>query len=283
MPPEQRSTYLAGEARKHDPDRYLCALFAPAERRDAVLGLILFDHELARVPDIVSQPMAGYIRYQWWRDALDELGQGKPPRQHPVVAELALTLERRWVGADALQALVDARELALEDVAGEDLDALERYVASTSGALQALIYAALGGCEPREADGAAAIGTGYGLTGIIRALAHGVRRPRPVLPEALLAEAGVTPRETGIASMSEGVGRAVAGILARVDAALARGRERAGRPPQELMAAFLPAALAGAHARRIRRLGGDPFRAAELARPATAPLELAARSLLRQP
>jgi phytoene synthase len=283
LPPEQRSTYLAAEARKHDPDRYLCALFAPAERRDAVLGLILFHHELARVPDIVSQPMAGYIRYQWWRDAVDELCQGKPPRQHPVIAELALALRRQWVSGDALQALIDARELALEQVGGDDLDALERYVASTSGALQALVYTALGGLQPIEAEGAADVGTAYGLTGIVRAVAQEARRTRPVLPPALLAEAGVTPREDDTAGMSEGLDRAVAGILARADGALARGRQRAGRPARALMAAFLPAALAGAYARRIRRLGGDPVRAAEVTRPASAPLELLARSLLRQP
>src|SRR4029453_16066143 len=121
-------SYLVAEARKHDPDRYLCALFAPAERRNTVLGLVLFHHELARVPDVVSQPMAGYIRYQWWRDALDELTQGKPPRQHPVVAELASALQRGWASVDALQALIDAREVMLEHVGAEDINSLERYV-----------------------------------------------------------------------------------------------------------------------------------------------------------
>ena len=283
MPPEQRSTYLAAEARKHDPDRYLCALFAPAERRDAVLGLVLFHHELARVPDVVSQPMAGYIRYQWWRDALDELTQGRPPRQHPVVAELASALQRGWASVDALQALIGAREVALEQVDAEDLDGLQSYVASTSGALQALVYAALGGNRPNEAEGAADLGTSYGLTGIVRAVAQEMRRQRPALPPALLAEAGVTPREIETGSMSEGLGRVVDGILVRAETTLTRGRERAGRPPRDLMAAFLPAALAGAYARRIRRLGGDPVRAAELTRPASAPLVLLARSLLRQP
>ena len=87
---DERSTYLAEEARRCDPDRYLCALFSPAGRRDTVLGLILFNHELARIPEVVSQPMAGMIRYQWWRDALDEISAGKPARQHPIVSELAV-------------------------------------------------------------------------------------------------------------------------------------------------------------------------------------------------
>ena len=34
--------------RRHDPDRFLTALFAPPDRRDALLTLYAFNHELAR-------------------------------------------------------------------------------------------------------------------------------------------------------------------------------------------------------------------------------------------
>ena len=57
MQPEDRTAYLLREARSHDPDRYLCALLAPADRREALLALTLFNHELARIPDIVTQPV----------------------------------------------------------------------------------------------------------------------------------------------------------------------------------------------------------------------------------
>ena len=117
---DERSTYLAEEARRCDPDRYLCALFSPAGRRDTVLGLILFNHELARIPEVVSQPMAGMIRYQWWRDALDEISAGKPARQHPIVSELAVGIARGWIDAAVLQQMIDAREPALAEAAGGD-------------------------------------------------------------------------------------------------------------------------------------------------------------------
>ena len=80
--------YLAAELRKSDPDRYLCALLVPAERRAVVMAMVFLDHELARVPELVSQPMAGLIRYQWWREAIDEAAAGRP-REQPVVEELA--------------------------------------------------------------------------------------------------------------------------------------------------------------------------------------------------
>ena len=129
---DERSTYLAEEARRCDPDRYLCALLSPAGRRDAVLGLILFNHELARIPELVSQPMAGMIRYQWWRDALDEISAGKPARQHPIVSELAVGIARGWIDAAVLQQMIDAREPALAEAAGGDPAEIERFVAATS-------------------------------------------------------------------------------------------------------------------------------------------------------
>ena len=51
-PPEAAGAAPAGSlaefVRRHDPDRFLCALFAPPARRDALFALVAFNHELAR-------------------------------------------------------------------------------------------------------------------------------------------------------------------------------------------------------------------------------------------
>ena len=272
MAPEERSTYLANEARACDPDRYLCALLGPAARRDALFGLILFNHELARIPDVVTQPVAGLIRYQWWRDAIDEIMTGRPPRQHPVVIELARTIGRGWVDAAALLALIDAREPALgQAVAGDPAD-VERFVAATSGSLQRLTYATLGGLEPWAAEAAGELGTAFGLVGILRAVAHEVlERPR---------SGSGAPAPTDPAGGEAGL---ISALAARSDELQRRGRQRAGRPRREHMAAFLPAALARNYLKQLRAAGNDPSRAAALRRPTRMPIALAARMLLRRP
>jgi len=53
--------------RRHDPDRFLTALFAPAGRQGALLTLYAFNHELARAREMVSEPPLALIRLQWWR------------------------------------------------------------------------------------------------------------------------------------------------------------------------------------------------------------------------
>jgi phytoene synthase len=281
---DERAAYLAAQAREHDLDRYLAALFAPPERRDALMALALFNHELARVPDVVSQPMAGYVRYQWWRDAVAEIAAGQPARRHPVAAALAVPLQRGWVAAAPLQALIDARERALEPLEGQDLDGLEAYLGATGGALQAMILEALGGGSPAERRAAVDVGTALGLLGVIRAVGHqGAGQRRPALPPGVLTEAGLRPADLTAARAGEGLGRVTDRVLGRAEALLAAARRAAGRPARSLMAAFLPGVLARMHLAQVRRVGGDPLRAAKLARPATAPLALLAAYLLRRP
>ena len=50
---------IAALVRRHDPDRFLTALFAPPEKRDALLTLYAFNHELARAREVGVGAAAG--------------------------------------------------------------------------------------------------------------------------------------------------------------------------------------------------------------------------------
>ena len=76
-------------ARAADYDRYLSALFAPVGRREALFALIAFNHEIARIPEAVSEPMLGRIRLQWWREVVEAVYAGAPARRHEVAVPLA--------------------------------------------------------------------------------------------------------------------------------------------------------------------------------------------------
>ena len=62
---------LRQELRGLDGDLYLCHLFAPVDKRAALLTLYHLYADIARIPATVSDPMVGAIRLQWWRDLLD--------------------------------------------------------------------------------------------------------------------------------------------------------------------------------------------------------------------
>lgn len=245
MQADERSSYLAAQARAHDPDRFLAALFAPAARREAVLALIVLNRELVRVPELVSQPLAGMIRYQWWRDALEEVADRQRPRQHPVVTALADAQGSGWLDVAALQRLVDARERGLEEASARDIGVREVEARDRDGLLQTEIHRTLGGGEGTDREAARTIGTGIGLIGYVRDLPTGARNH---------ADAA----------------------LDRALALIAEGRAAAGRPPRSLLAAFLPGRLAAAQAVRLR--GGSSRQ-----RPLSATLGVISAWLARHP
>jgi phytoene/squalene synthetase len=74
----------AAAMREHDPDRYLATLFAPADAREALFALYAFDHEIARVRRVVSEPMARPGPPAVVARGADAIAADRPPA-HPAV------------------------------------------------------------------------------------------------------------------------------------------------------------------------------------------------------
>ena len=148
-----------------DPDRVRAAQLAAPDDRRALMAVYAFHAELAKVPELVSQPLLGRIRYQWWRDAVEEMFSGGAVRRHEVASPLARVVEARGVARFWLDRLIDGRERDLDPRPFADIAAARDYARATSGALVQLAVAALGG-EPDDA--ALAAGEAWGLTGLAR-------------------------------------------------------------------------------------------------------------------
>lgn len=96
--------------RKVDEDRWISSRYAPAAERRALMALYALAYELARVRLAVSEETLGLIRFQWWREALTELDEGKPPREHDVCLAIAEETAAGRLKPGALQRLVDGYE-----------------------------------------------------------------------------------------------------------------------------------------------------------------------------
>ncbi len=132
MPLTLSEEYCLDEVRRLDHDRYLTTLFLPAETRADALALYAFNLEIARTREIVSEPLLGQIRLQWWRETIDGI-YGGTPRDHPVIEALVTACHRNRLDRQALEVLIDARESDLDDSPPSDLDALISYARATSG------------------------------------------------------------------------------------------------------------------------------------------------------
>ena len=126
-----------------DPDRFASAMAAPVEARRMLFPLYAFNVEVARAPWVTEEPMIAEMRLQWWRDALEEIGQGGAVRRHEVVTPLAEVLDEE--GAAVLDKLVQARRWDIYKEPFEDEGHFSEYLEATGGGLMWAAVRALGG------------------------------------------------------------------------------------------------------------------------------------------
>lgn len=94
-----------------DEARWLSSRYAAQPARDALIVLYALNYELARVRLAVTDETLGNIRFQWWRDALDELSEGAP-RQHDVVIALHHQAQDGHLSIASMRTLIDQHEQA---------------------------------------------------------------------------------------------------------------------------------------------------------------------------
>jgi phytoene synthase len=238
---------IAAFARAHDPDRFLAALFAPPERREAIFTLIAFNHELARAREAASHPMAALIRLQWWRDALEEARQGKPARRHEVAEPLHAAITAGALDAAALEAMIDAREAEAEEAGILTEADFVTWLRGTAGGFAFAAGLALGG-SAEDAEKLRALGAAYGLAGVLRSVTAHAAQGRCLLPLDRLATAGLSAE----AVISAPTAPALAALRAEMAAEGLEALQSAPRDvPKGLISPALLAVLAGRDLRRL--------------------------------
>jgi len=257
-------SYCARQAQAHDNDRFVCALFAPVGAREALFALLAFNDEIARIRESVREPLLGEIRLQWWRDALDGIFAGTPPRQEVAMA-LAAAIARHALPRAPFDRLLDARGRDLYDEEPETRADLLAYVDATAGTLAELELRVLGADDGASRAAARAVAAAFALAGLLRALPHHARAGRLYLPKDAMDRAGLGRRavlELKRGPALELVCREIAGEARK---SLAAGRDLRGRVARGALPVLLAGVLAGIHLDRLARAGHDPF-APELAR-----------------
>ena len=146
--------------RKGDPDRFLSAMAAPPASRGVLFPIYALNVEAARAPWVTAEPMIAEIRLQWWRDALEEIASGKPPRRHEVATPLGEILDTE--GAAILDRAIAARrwEIAKEPFAGQAQ--LLGYLEDVAGGLAWAAARALGATDEAAVRG---VGLAGGMAG----------------------------------------------------------------------------------------------------------------------
>jgi NADH dehydrogenase [ubiquinone] 1 alpha subcomplex assembly factor 6 len=258
--------YCMDEVRRFDHDRYLCALTAPDGARRHVFALYAFNLEIARVREVVTEPMIGQIRLQWWRDVITEIGRGKV-RAQPIVQALAAALNSASPpSVEHLERLLTAREFDLGDTPPSTLHELEGYAEGTSSALVAATLDVLNVRDEGAREAGRRVGIAWALIGLLRALPYHAQHRRLYLPVDLLHLADLEPEAVFEGRVAGKMGPVAETILLRAEEHLAVARSQEVRG--EALPALLIATLADGYGRQLRRAGFDLF-SPQLQKPAT--------------
>lgn len=274
-------SHSAQQVRLYDRDRFVTGLFAPADRREDLFALYAFNLEIAKLREMVREPMMGRIRLQWWRDAVSAMAAGGESPAHPVALPLGEAIRRRGLPEATLQRLIDSRETDLEEQPPADMAAVERYAEDSSAALTELALVVLGADSAAAGQAGRHLGIAWGVTGLLRAVPFHAALGRLVLPADRLAAHGVAPDRVLAGKPPPGLA-----VVARELAELARDhlrRARASRGAVERQAlpALLPGRLADRYLARLQRTGYALF-APGWSAPRPQPVMLSASALLRR-
>lgn len=264
--------YCARQVQSGDRDRFLLTMALPPATRPALLTILAFHLEIARTREVVSEPLLGRIRLQWWREALEELRAGTT-RKHEVIEALAEVQAQDQVRLDFdhLQALIDARETDLEPLPPASLGEFDAYAVATGGALADCLARCLG-LSDRHIALSAKIGALHAQLGLLRAIPFRARNNRVDLPLEVLGQHGTTARAVRDLAASPALAAVVRTLADRAIAQLDELGRGADRPRRGLPA--LLAVLAREQYRRLKAGGFDPLNPAVTQRSALLPLRL---------
>lgn len=236
-----------------DRDRYLAALYAPEDKRPALLALYAFNAEIAAIRDRVSEPMPGEIRLQWWRDVIAS-GSKEAGAGHPVATALMAAIETYRLPVAAFDNYLEARIFDLYDDPMPSRADLEGYCGETASALIQLAALVLDAEEaPKHAELSGHAGCAQAISGLLRLLPIHRARGQCYVPRDILSAAGTSPEEFVADPKAQSSRHAVQAMTALAREHLRAFEQGAKALPATLRPAFLPVSLTPAYLDRVER------------------------------
>lgn len=258
-----------------DMPKYLACLFVPEEKRNAFATLNVYAAELKRIPGLVSEPMPGEIRLQWWRDVISREGDASSP----LASELLDVISEYDLPASSLIAMSEARIFDLYHDPMPDIAALETYLGETEAAL-----IQLGGLilDPAHYAGAAEAaghaGMAIGVAGILRQLASKTAAQRIYIPADILAAIGSSTEQLFNGDQTAR-GKAIAAMVALGRDHLKTFKRASKAVTSALRPAFLGVALCEPVFEKAEKLSAKAFENDILLPPLLTPIRIAYRAM----
>jgi phytoene synthase len=254
----QAAEFCADLVRSHDFSRYASSLFLPPPQRRAVLALYAFNVEILRVRELVSQPLPGEIRLQWWTDMLAGTDHGGT-EGNPVAAELKLVIQHWELPVERLLRLVEEHQFDLYNDPMPTMAALESYINDTFSTLFSLAAELTGWQIPEIEHLARHAGLAQGMARVVSAFPLDSSRRQLFLPLQVLESHRGGIEEAFSGTENPKVRAALDDLLGDARAHLDTALTLLEGVPPEVRPVFLPLALVARDLRRMSRADTNLF------------------------
>jgi 15-cis-phytoene synthase len=255
----QDAEFCAELVRSHDFPRYAATLFLPPDQRRSLLAIYAFNAEISRVRELVSQPLPGEMRLQWWTDMLAGAGHGGV-EGNPVAAELNLAIRNRELPVERLTRLIEEHQFDLYNDPMPTMAALEGYLNDTTAALFSL-GAAIAGWQSGEIEHLARhAGLAQGLSQVVASLPLDASRRQLFVPLQLLESRGSGMEEVFAGKQTPNLLAALNQLIEEARGHLDAAKAQIAGAPPEVSRVFLPLALVERDLKLQARAEADFFR-----------------------
>jgi 15-cis-phytoene synthase len=242
-------------------DHYLSIWFFPAHLREDVFILYAFFAEICRIPNLVTDPMIGEVRLQWWYDALSGSAKGDV-NAHPLASDLLKLIERYALPQDYFLEIIEAKTFDLYQEAIPTLVELKQYIQKTFGHLLMLMCKVVLHQHPMPPPLLSMIGHGgqiMGLTSILRHFPHDIARQRIFLPLDYLNQCSLSVEDVFTKQKEPNVIACIKLVCAEIKTHLSAMEILKPAIPETCSAAFLPLALTGGYLQILEKPNYDPY------------------------
>ena len=250
--------HCEGHVRQGAYDVWLAMLFAPAAKRRHLYALHAFLLEVEHVRSRVHEALAGEMRLQWWRDAIEGEARGDVGA-HPVAAALIDTIVTFRLPREALTEVIEVHRFDLYDDPMATLHDWESYAEQTTAT--AIRLASIILTDKLEPGGIAAASHAGAALSVMRQLADLGRERTPVfIPADLLARHNLKPADIEAGQVTSSIAQALTDMRGIARLHLEALRRQAKSIDPTALPAYLTVSLVEPTLRLGERKDFDPFR-----------------------
>ncbi|KAL5022784.1 hypothetical protein ScPMuIL_001939 [Solemya velum] len=267
------SEYCMETVRKFDYENFLSSLLYPESVRTTSFAVRAFNIELAQIRDVVSDKQRGLMRMQFWKDTLNQIYQGVPPKS-PIAMELHRVIQRHNLTKQWFTRLIEARAEHLDKDRFQKLSEVEEYADRSVSPVLYILLESLGIKNVHADHAASHIGRSQGLVTLLRSTPFHASQGRVYFPIELLVKHDVSEEDVLRRKQTKGLTDLVYDVACSANQHLDTARKLKKDVPKEAIIVFLNTVMCEWYLKKIQKVDFDPFHPSLQHRNALLPLHL---------